>query len=179
VLRYVRSTSQLCLVFGNRAHNATAPIVDVYCDSDWGGDKKDGKSTTGCVIRFNGDVMNWVSKKQSSVAMSSAEAEYMAMAEAVKEALWYRSWISEVLNVYTCPTILCDNAAAITLSDNDTIHERSKHIGLRYHFIRDEKSKKHIHVKWIKSQQQQADILTKALDRTIFERLRDKLLVNP
>jgi hypothetical protein len=178
ILRYVRSTPGLCLVFGGRTQNVTTPILDVYCDADWSGDQKDGKSTTGCVIRFNGDVMNWVSKKQSSVAMSSAEAEYIAMAEAVKEALWYRSWIVEVLSVYVCPLIRCDNQAAIKLSDNDTIHERSKHIRLRYHFIRDEKSKKHIDIMWIKSGQQQADILTKALDKTVFERLRDKLLVN-
>lgn len=123
--------------------------------------------------------MNWVSKKQSSVAMSSAEAEYMAMAEAVKEALWYRSWISEVFDRSVCANIHCDNQAAIKLSGNDTIHDRSKHIRLRYHFIRDEVEKKHVTIHWVKSAKQQADILTKALDKLPFERLREKLLNNP
>lgn len=123
--------------------------------------------------------MNWVSKKQKSVAMSSAEAEYIAIAEAVKEVLWYRSWIIEVLKQYVTGTIHCDNQAAITLTANDTIHERSKHIRLRYHFIRDEVQKKHITMSWVRSAKQQADILTKALDTGTFTRLRSKLLATP
>lgn len=123
--------------------------------------------------------MNWLSKKQSSVAMSSAEAEYIAAGEATKELLWYRSWISEVLFEYIKGTIHCDNQAAITLTQNDTIHERSKHIRLRYHFIRDEIKKNHVEIDWVKSAQQQADILTKPLEPGIFTRLRDKLLVIP
>jgi len=110
--------------------------------------------------------------------MSSAEAEYIAMAEAVKEALWYRSWILEVLDRNIRANIICDNQAAIKLSSNDTIHDRSKHIRLRYHFIRDEVTKKHIAVSWIKSAKQQADILTKALDKTPFERLTEKLMIH-
>lgn len=179
VLRYVRDTPELCLIFGRNKSNFSDCRLDVYCDADWGSDRYDGKSNTGCVVRFNGDVMNWVSKKQSSVAMSSAEAEYMAMAEAVKEALWYRSWISEVFDRDVCANIHCDNQAAIKLSGNDTIHDRSKHIRLRYHFIRDEVEKKHVTIHWIKSAKQQADILTKALDKLPFERLREKLLNNP
>jgi hypothetical protein len=97
------------------------------------------------------------------------------MAEAVKEALWYRSWI---LDRNIRANIICDNQAAIKLSDNDTIHDRSKHIRLRYHFIRDEKKKNHINVMWIKSSKQQADILTKALDSNAFNRLTDKLMSN-
>jgi ribonuclease HI len=181
VLRYVRDTAELCLTFGQHSHYLFSPKLQAYCDADWGGDKQDGKSTSGCVIRFNGDVMNWLSKKQTSVAMSSAEAEYIAIAEAVKEVLWYRSWIIEVLNQYVCAVIICDNEAAITLTKNDTIHERSKHIRLRYHFIRDEVKKKHIKIEWVKSAKQQADILTKAMEnsKASFIRLRSKLLVTP
>jgi hypothetical protein len=121
--------------------------------------------------------MNWVCKKQTSVAMSSAEAEYIAVAEAVKEALWYRSWIFEVFDRNICGHIHCDNTAAIALSSNDSIHERSKHIALRHHFIRDEVGKRHVAISWISTTKQQADILTKALDKTLFERFRDKLLI--
>ena len=80
---------------------------------------------------------------------------------------------------YVCGIIHCDNEAAITLAGNDTIHERSKHIRLRYHFIRDEVAKNHIKIQWVRSAKQQADILTKPLDATIFTRLRDKLLAIP
>src|SRR6185312_4391422 len=179
VIRYLSTTSEFCLIFGQYSSNINSNKVEAYCDSDWAGDRSDGKSTTGCVIRFNGDVMNWVSKKQTSVALSSAEAEYIAAAEAAKELLWYRSWISEVLYEFVTGVIRCDNEAAITLTKNDTIHERSKHIRLRYHFIRDEKEKNHISIKWVSSAQQQADILTKALDPSVFIRLRDKLLASP
>ena len=123
--------------------------------------------------------MNWLSKKQTSVAMSTAEAEYIAAGEAVKELLWYRSWISEVFHEYVCGTIHCDNTAAITLTENDSIHDRSKHIRLRYHFIRDEIYKEHVKIQWIKSIKQQADILTKPLNTSSFERLQSKLLGKP
>ena len=179
VIRYVRNTPQLCLIFGLHSQNMKQTNLIAYCDSDWAGDKGDGKSTSGCVIRFNGDVMNWLSKKQKSVAQSSAEAEYIAAAETTKELLWYRSWISEVLFEFPVGVIHCDNQAAIILTKNDTIHERSKHIRLRYHFIRDEIKKNHVQIKWVKSADQQADILTKPLQSTSFARLRDKLIFNP
>jgi hypothetical protein len=118
VIRYVRDTPELCLIFGLHSQNLFKSKIEAYCDSDWAGDKADGKSTTGCIIRFNGDVMNWLSKKQTSVAMSSAEAEYIAAGEATKELLWYRSWISEVLFEYVRGLIRCDNQAAITLTQN-------------------------------------------------------------
>jgi len=122
-------------------------------------------------------VMNWVSKRQSSVALSSTEAEYVAAGEAVKEALWYRSWIFEVFQAYICAKIHCDNTSAIKLSLNDSYHDKSKHIGLRHHFIRDEISKGHVDIQWVATEKQQADILTKPVDRYIFERLRDKLMI--
>src|SRR3954471_3221964 len=92
--------------------------LEAYCDSDWASDKRDSKSITGCVIRYNGDVMNWISKKQTSVATSTAEAEYVAVGEAVKELLWYRSWIIEVFNEYVTANIHCDNEAAIKITFN-------------------------------------------------------------
>jgi hypothetical protein len=178
VLRYLRCTSTFCLIFGQSQPNLTQTDISAYSDADWGGSKKDGKSTTGCVIRFNGDIINWLSKKQGSVAQSSAEAEYMAIAEVVKEVLWYRSWISEVLGQRICGVIHCDNQAAIQLSDNDSIHDRSKHIHLRYHFIRDEIQKNHIRIVWISTKDQQADILTKGLGTNVFTQLRKLLLVS-
>src|ERR1041385_7605030 len=125
------------------------------------------------------DFCRMVSKKQSSVAQSSAEAEYIAAAEATKELLWYRSWISEVLFEFPIGLLHCDNEAAIILTKNDTIHERSKHIRLRYHFIRDEMKKGHVDIKHVKSADQHADILTKPLQSGAFIRLRNKLLFTP
>ena len=112
-----------------------------------------------------------------AVALSSTEAEYVAAGEAVKEALWYRSWIFEVFQAYICAKIHCDNTSAIKLSLNASYHDKSKHIGLRHHFIRDEISKGHVDIQWVATEKQQADILTKPVDRYIFERLRDKLMI--
>ena len=111
--------------------------VTAYSDANWGSDLETGKSNSGGLVRFNGDVISWHSKRQKSVAQSSAESEYMALAETVKEVLWYRSWIYEVFGRYICCNIKCDNTAAIQLSQNDSIHNRSKHINIRYHLVRD------------------------------------------
>jgi transposase InsO family protein len=178
VFKYLRDTSSTKLIFGQSNTDPDEVNITAYSDANWGGDQETGKSTTGCLIRFNGDIINWLSRRQKSVAQSSAESEYMALAETVKEVLWYRSWIHEVFNQWICGTVKCDNQAAIKLSDNDTIHDRSKHIHLRYHFIRDEVLKQHIQINWVCSQEQQADILTKALGTKVFVRLRNLLLVN-
>jgi hypothetical protein len=181
VLRYLQGTPDLCMVFGQTPikNSPGTPAIEVYSDSDWAGDKNDSKSTSGCLVRFNRDVMNWYSKKQRAVALSSTESEYIALSEAVKEALWYRSWVREVLGYDTRATIYCDNIAAIYLSRNDAIHDRSKHIRIRYHHVRDEvKVQKSVELKHIHTQLQQADILTKSLGRVILERLREKLLVS-
>jgi hypothetical protein len=181
VLKYLHSTDNLCLVFGETPikHSPLKPIIEVYSDSDYGGDIGDGKSTSGCLVRFNGDLINWYSRKQRIVAVSTTEAEYIALSEAVKEALWYRSWILEVLSQDTRAIIYCDNTAAIYLSGNDAIHDRSKHIRIRYHHVRDEvKVQKSVELIYVTTQLQQADILTKSMNRIIFEHLRNKLLVS-
>jgi len=179
VFRYLRGTVDHCLIFGRNPRELhLAPDITVYADADWASDFEDSKSTSGCLVRFNGDVLNWFSKKQHSVALSTNEAEYMALAEAIKEALWYRSCIQEILSVLICPTIYCDNQSAIKLSKNDCIHDKSKHIRIRYHFIRDEAAKKNIVIKYIPTEKQQADMLTKSLDRIVFIRNRESVMVS-
>jgi hypothetical protein len=178
VFRYLNSTILTCLIFGSSKPKPEMISVTAYSDANWGGDKETGKSTSGCAIRFNGDIINWFSKKQKSVAQSSADSEYMALAETIKETIWFRSWIYEVLGERICCTIKCDNQAAIRLSDNDSIHDRSKHIGLRYPLVRDNVQKGRIRIGWVGSQEQQADILTKALGTKVFIRLRDILLTS-
>jgi len=87
VFRYLRDTTSACLIFGQSRPDPGEINVTAYSDANAGGDKQTGKNTSGCVVRFNGDVINWFSRKQKSVAQSSAESEYMALAEAVKEVL--------------------------------------------------------------------------------------------
>jgi hypothetical protein len=101
----------------------------------------------------------------------------MALAEIVKEILWYRSWVYEVFGKYACCDIKCDNTAAIMLSQNDSIHNRSKHINIRYHLVRDNVKKDRVRISWVSTREQQADILTKALGPGLFAEQCNRLLL--
>jgi hypothetical protein len=128
------------------------------------------------IVQFNGDTIKWVSRKQKCVALSSLESEYIALGDGVKEAKWCQSWINEVLHHQIAAIMLCDNRAAICLTKVDAVHDRSKHIDIRYHFIRDEMNKKNIEVKWVSTKSQLGDILTKCLDKGIHGTLRGLLM---
>jgi hypothetical protein len=179
VLRYLRGTSSLGLVFGNNNLGSSSPsslTLIAYSDANWGGDSEDRKSTTGTIIKFNGDVISWLSKKQSTVSLSSAEAEYMALSTSTCEILWYQMWIQEVFKQKIVGTIYCDNQAAIHLSNNDGMHGRSKHIDIRHHFIRDHVHNKNIVVQYVNTKDQQADLLTKMLGTSLFNSFKEQLM---
>jgi len=188
VLTYLKLNPKISATFGNNKQNE--PLieafntggqgfqmpVDAYSDADWAGCPESRRSTSGGIIRFNGDIICWISKKQKTIAMSSAESEYIALTETAKEIRWIQQWVGEISDVTTPGTIKCDNRAAILLSAADGIHERTKHFDLKVHFIRDQVAKKNITLSWVSSQDQQADILTKPLERVTFLRLRDAIL---
>ena len=110
-----------------------------YTDADWGGDCNDYKSTTGYLFQIGGTAVTWKSKKQSCVALSTAEAEYMALSSAAQEAVWMRELISDLRNPPATSTeILEDNQSAISMAKNPQFHGRTKHINIKYHFIREQ-----------------------------------------
>jgi hypothetical protein len=147
-----------------------------YSDSDYAGDPDERKSTSGYLFSIGSGLTTWNSKKQGEVARSSAEAEYRAVAEATKEALWLRNIMDELGMKLVKPiTIGCDNQSCIRMATNPVLHERTKHIEAQCHFIRDNIKKNRIELKYVRSQQQYADILTKALARPRFEELRDMI----
>jgi hypothetical protein len=176
VLRYLKGTAKSSLLY--KDHDGTQGTrVEVYCDADWAGDLDDRKSTTGIIIKLNGCPIIWLSKKQSIVALSTAEAEYIAIATAVQEVVWINQYLSELgLKASQVPIIRSDNQAAIQIASNDTFHNRSKHIDIRYHFIRQIVKKGGVVITYINTKQQEADINTKGLSVSIFKQLRDKLL---
>jgi hypothetical protein len=176
VLRYLQGTQNLGLIFTR--NNAKEFKIDVYSDADWGGGQG-RKSTTGYVVLVNGSVVSWVSKKQATVALSSAEAEYMAVSAAVQEVKWISQLLKELgINVKKPAQLYCDNQAAIAISNNDVHHARTKHIDIRHHYVRDAVKEKEIEIKWIRSSNQLADIFTKPLSRQPFMRLRQSLIGN-
>ncbi len=108
-----------------------------YSDADWAGDQDDRRSTTGNVFLLGGGAVSWLSKKQSTVALSTAEAEYVALSQAAQECVWLRRLLSDLGMDVSPVMILEDNQGAIAIAKNPVDHSRTKHIDIRYHYIRE------------------------------------------
>jgi len=162
VLRYLKGTSKLGITYSPPITRLTG-----YSDADWAGDVNTRRSTTGYVVMLNNGAIAWRSKRQITVALSTMEAEYMAMAEAVKELKWMRQFLTELgYGDHKSATVLkCDNQGAIALAKNPVSHSRAKHIDLRHHFIRDAIEDGIIGLEYIPTAEMTADSLTKALAR--------------
>jgi len=175
ILRYLHGTKKTGLLF--RANGSKELTIEAYSDADWAGDHNDRKSTTGFVVTLNGSVISWLSKKQSTVALSTAEAEYMAISSTIQEVKWITQLLLELeLPVKFPVKLLCDNQAAIAISTNDVNHNRTKHIDIRHHYIREAIKNKQVDVSWISTDKQLADILTKPLAKRQFNILRSSLM---
>jgi hypothetical protein len=110
------------------------------------------------------------------VALSTTEVEYIALSVAVREAVWFRKLLTNVFDHERDPTIIhCDNQSCVKLFENLVFHDRSKHIEIKYHYIRDMVHRKAVHVQYLPSHEQIADIFTKPLAKTKFEYFRERL----
>ena len=171
LLKYLKGTKSYQLVF-----TKTDEQLIGYVDADWGSDPVDRRSTTGYVFTLGSAPVSWKTQKQPTVALSSCEAEYMALAEATKEALYLRSLLRslgifqpEITTVYT------DNQGALALSKNSAKrHNRSKHIDIRFHFVREQSAVAYEHIPTCANI---ADILTKSVGGLQHKRLMDKLQI--
>lgn len=147
-----------------------------YSDSDMGGSIEDRKSTGGMVFYMNESLITWVSQKQRCVALSTCEAEFMAATAAACQAVWLRKLLGQLTGNYVGPVVLyIDNKSAIDLAKNPVFHRRSKHIDIRYHFVRECVERGEIVIKHVVTDSQRVDIMTKALNTVKFESMR-KLL---
>jgi hypothetical protein len=163
VVKYLSGTKTLGLCYKKGAFTLTG-----YCDSDLGGAIPERKSTSGYAFLLGGACVSWSSRLQSVVALSTAEAEYMAAAMATKEALWLRMMMSDFgMNVSTVK-LLCDNQAAIAIATNPICSQRAKHIDLQYHFIRDRIARKEINLSYVHTSANVADVLTKPLTHDLL-----------
>ena len=169
VMRYLSGTTKLGILYSNECTNGLIG----YSDADWGGDINDRKSTSGYIFKLNGGAVSWRSKKQSCIALSTAEAEYIALSAAAQESLWLNQLVSELTNSENQKiTILEDNQSAIAMTRNPQFHGRSKHIDIKYHFVRDHVNSGNIELKYCPSGDMVADILTKGLSGQNFCKLR-------
>ena len=146
-----------------------------FADADWAADPDTCKSTTGYIIKLAQGAVSWVSRKQKTVALSSTEAEYMCVSDTARQAAWIKSLFSEI--GFTIEPIMtwCDNQGAIFLANNPAQEHRSKHIDIRYHYIRECISDGKIKLQHISTTEQVADIMTKCLSRDKFNHFRNQL----
>jgi hypothetical protein len=156
ILRYLVHTPKFGLWY---PRGSTFDLIG-YSDADWAGCKINRKITSGTCQFLGRSLVSWASKKQYSVALSTAEAEYIAAGHCCAQLLWMR---------------LCDNESAICMADNPVEHSRTKHIAIRYHFLRDHQQKGDIEIAYINTKEQLADIFTKPLDEQTFNKLRHEL----
>jgi hypothetical protein len=159
----LRGTSNACLQFGKSRDGLVG-----YVDSDFAGDLDKRRSLTGYVFTIGGCAVSWKACLQSTVALSTTEAEYMAISEACKEAIWLRGLYSELCGVTSCITIHCDSQSAICLTKDQMFHERTKHIDVRYHFIRGVIAEGDVKVCKISTHDNPADMLTKPVPGAKF-----------
>ena len=146
-----------------------------FTDADYAGCVESRKSRSGFVFLLNGGPVSWSSQRQSVVALSTTEAEYIALSHGTKEAIWLRRILNDLNIKCESVPISIDNQSAIKLANNSEYHKRSKHIDIRFHFIRDVVSKREIEIKYVMSKNQLADLLTKPLPKQQFSHLRDCL----
>ena len=172
ILRYIKGTFDYGLLY---SCSNNSKLVG-YCDSDWAGDMDDRKSTTGYVFFMGDTAFAWSSKKQPIVTLSTCEAEYVAATSCVCQAIWLRNLLKELhLPQEESTEIFIDNKSALALAKNPVFYDPSKHIDIRFHFIREYVTKKEVELKFVKSQDQIADIFTKPLKEDVFCKLRSLL----
>ncbi|KAK2577970.1 hypothetical protein KPH14_012744 [Odynerus spinipes] len=173
IFRFLKGTLHWKLCFKN---NSNSNLLG-YSDADWANCKDTRSSVTGSIFIKNDGPISWFSKKQRSVALSTVEAEYIALSFSCQEAIWLRRLIYELENLreQRPVTIYCDNNGAICIAKNRIISPRTKHIDVRHHFIRENIENNEIVVNHIGTQDMIADLLTKALPKQKFMYLVQKL----
>ncbi|PPQ81640.1 hypothetical protein CVT24_004199 [Panaeolus cyanescens] len=186
VLRYLAGTVDHALELGVRSSSSPLPndlspfSQFVGCsDSDWGSDASDRRSVSGFAFFYVDSLVAWSATKQRSVALSTTEAEYYALTNATKEALWLRSFLSFCkMDFPSTTTVFSDNQAAVSLSVSPSISSRSKHIDIRYHFLRQHVLDGILETRWIPTTNNPADLFTKALSFPNFSRHLSVLRIN-
>lgn len=168
VFRYLNGNPDYRITY--TGNTPTSSYIKGYTDSDYAGDKEEYKSTTGYIFYLANGPISYTSKIQPITVQSTTEAEYIALSKAAKEATYIKA-LTEELSFYKQDNIplYSDNSGAIQLAKNPTFHERSKHIGIRYHFIRQKHADNTISIHYISTKDQKADGFTKPLSNSRFK----------
>jgi len=171
ILRYLKHTPDLALWYPK---GCNFDLIG-YPVADYAGFLVDRKSTSGMAYFLGPCLVSWATKEQHSVAMSTAEAEYVAVASCCTQLLWIKQQLKDFCIDTGCIPIYCDNTSTINISKNPCQHKRTKHIDIRHHFLRDNVEKGLISMNFYTTENQIVDIFTKALSREQFKRNRLEL----
>lgn len=169
VLRFLYYTKEKSLTF---IFNGQLITIEIYSDSTWNSDRDTSRSRTGYLIYLNGCLIAWKSKLQPMVTLSSTEAEYVALNDAAKEGIWVRRMAGEVGHLQELPTTInVDNMSTIALAENQMTKPRTKHIAMRYHWIREQIKGGNFKLAHVASELNKADVLTKVKAQKVMEDL--------
>ena len=176
VLRYVKGTLNYGLLYSKQGNSKCVG----YSDADWAGDFTDRKSTSGYCFQLCGAAISWNSSKQSCVALSTAEAEYVALSSAAQEAAWLVYLLSDLTKCTDSEPLVVyeDNVASICIANDSQSTRKTKHIEIKYHFVRYQISKNNLCLKHCSTDEMIADIFTKGLSPDKFKKFRKMLGVS-
>ena len=171
ICRYLAGTTEYRLVYEGRSNKG----LIAYTDSDWASDPIKRRSVTGFFFKLANGIISWQSRSQKTVALSSTEAEYMALSDCSRQAVWIKSIFDELgMPIGTVP-IAGDNQGSIFISSNPIQERRSKHIDIRYHYVRDCIEEKKVAIFFVDGALNPADLFTKNLGETKFTAFRKQL----
>lgn len=173
ILRYLKGSSDKKMHFRRGSDDQSKSVIG-FSDSDFAGDLDERKSTSGFVFKMAGGCISWRSKKQATVALSTAEAEFVAVSAAMQELLWLRSFQRELLGSEEI-TLYCDNKSAICMAMNQSYSTRTKHIDIKHNFVQDSIKNGKCVLNYVNTNSMQADVFTKPLPSGRFGELRKML----
>lgn len=176
IMRYIKGT----ISHGLQLYKTASTDLVAYSDADWAGCPNTRRSTSGYCVFLGDNLISWSSKRQHTVSRSSAEAEYRGVANAVAEATWLRNLLLELHTPLSTATLVyCDNVSAVYLSTNPVQHQRTKHVEIDIHFVRERVAVGQVRVLHVPSSHQFADIFTKGLSTSLFQDFRSSLSIKP
>lgn len=171
IIRYLRGTVELG-IFYRRSESINMKLM-AFTDCDYASDLDDRRSTSGYSFLMSSGAISWASKKQPIVALSTTEAEYIVAAFCACQCVWIRRILEKIgAEENTVTVINCDNSSTIQLSKYPVLHGKSKHIEVRFHYLRELVNGEIVKLKYCETENQVADIFTKSLKLELFEKLR-------
>lgn len=172
MLRYLAGTLDDGLKFSKDPNFNGKFKIEAYVDSDWAGDPDTRRSTCGYIIHVNGCPVSWKSKTMKTIALSSCEAEFMALTEVCREIMWMCRFFDEIGLEYSIPEIYSDSSSALNWADDPIQHQRNKHVEIKYYYVRDMVAEGNVKAFKISSTNNVSDIMTKPVGKQILDKLK-------